>query len=75
MMETETIFFNKLKDEYESKKKILQQLISELVNKESAKDSCTIEKVEVATAEYNQAAKEYQGYIKSNVVKAQTATK
>ena len=74
MMKIETIFCDQLKDEYENKKKILQQLISELINKEGQKNGSTIEMIEFATTAYNLAAKEYQEYIKSNVGKAETVT-
>ncbi|MDB5120836.1 MAG: hypothetical protein JWN56_2054 [Sphingobacteriales bacterium] len=66
----ESLSLNKLKEEYENKKEILQRAISELIDKENRKDSRMIEKVEAATAEYNLAAKEYQESIKSNFGKA-----
>ena len=57
---------NGLKQEYESKRESLRQAISELIDKGKLKDLMMIERVELATLEYNNAAKDYKEFIKQH---------
>lgn len=61
----DTLAFANLKKEYECKRDELQNAISQLIDKGQLKDLVMIEKVETATLEYRNAAKDYQEYLRN----------